>query len=290
MNALETAVRKLKRGLGLGSHSPLVARMRPAYDSLLNFCYRQRGLSRLINHQDTVRIRPAHRYAAENYEPAVFDYLKHQVQPGMVVFDVGAHVGLFTVLLARWVGSSGRIFAFEPSEGTCAALKDHLALNHVADRVCVCPLAVSDREGTALLYTIANCPENTLSATHARLPEEHTQQNVVSVTTIDAFCASQSLIPNIIKIDIEGFELHALHGARQTLTRRRPVVVAEMHPMNWPEIGVTAAEVEQLLSEVNYRLRPLEGQANPLAEYGHVVLEPIESIFRQRPMMSDLMM
>ncbi len=56
-------------------------------------------------------------------------------------------------------------------------------------------------------------------------------------------------------------------------------MVVEMHPMNWPEIGVTAAHVEQLLSEVNYRLRPLEGQAHPLAEYGHVVLEPIESIF-----------
>ena len=45
------------------------------------------------------------------------------------------------------------------------------------------------------------------------------------------------------------------------------------------EIGVTAGQLEQLLSEVNYRLRPLEGQADTLAEYGHVVLEPIESIF-----------
>jgi FkbM family methyltransferase len=261
--------------------------MRPAYDSLLNFCYGQRGLPRVINNEETVRIRPAHRYAAENYEPAVFDYLKHQVQPGMVVLDVGAHVGLFTVLLARWVGPSGRIFAFEPAEGTCEALKGHLALNHVANRVCVCPLAVSDREGTALLYTIANCPENTLSATHGRLPEEHTRENLVTVTTIDAFCASQSLVPNIIKIDIEGFELHALRGTRQTLARRRPIVVTEMHPMNWPEIGVTAAQIEQLLNEINYRPRPLEGQSDPLAEYGHVVLEPIESIFRQRPVMSD---
>src|SRR5437867_11525186 len=118
MNALEKAVRTFKRGLRLRSSSPLVARMRPAYDSLLNFYYGQRGLVRVINDQELVRIRPAHRYAAENYEPAVFDYLKHQVQPGMVVFDVGAHVGLFTVLLARWVGPSGRVFAFEPAPVT----------------------------------------------------------------------------------------------------------------------------------------------------------------------------
>jgi len=279
MNTLETAVRTFKRGLGLSSRSRLVARMRPAYDSLLNFWYGQHGLVRVINDQETVRIRPAHRYAAETYEPAVFDYLKRKVQAGMVVFDVGAHVGLFTVLLARWVGPSGRIFAFEPAPGTHAALIDHLALNQVADRVCVSPLAVSDQEGIAFLYTMANCPENTLSATHHRLPQP--QKHRVRVTTLDAFCASQSLVPDIIKIDIEGFELHALRGARETLIRQRPIVVVEMHPMNWPEIDVTAAQVDQFLSELNYRLRPLEGQADPLGEYGHVVLEPIESIFWQ---------
>jgi FkbM family methyltransferase len=279
MNTLETAVRTFKRGLGLSSRSPLVARMRPAYDSLLNFWYGHRGLVRVINDQETVRIRPAHRYAAETYEPAVFDYLKRKVQAGMVVFDVGAHVGLFTVLLARWVGPSGRIFAFEPTPGTHSALIDHLALNQVADRVCVSPLAVSDQEGIAFFYTMANCPENTLSTTHGRLPEP--QKHPVRVTTLDIFCASQSLFPDIIKIDIEGFELHALRGAREILIRHRPIVVVEMHPMNWQEIDVTAAQVDQLLSELNYRLRPLEGQADPLTEYGHVVLEPIESIFWQ---------
>src|SRR5439155_3307091 len=191
-----------------------------------NFCYGQRGLVRVINDQDTVRIRPDHRYAAETYEPAVFDYLKRKVQAGMMVFDVGAHVGLFTVLLARWVGPSGRIFAFEPAPGTRAALVDHLALNQVADRVCVSPLAVSDQEGSAFLYTMANCPENTLSATHGRLPQP--REIPVSVTTIDAFCAAQALVPDILKIDIEGFELHALRDARQTLIRRRPVMVVEM--------------------------------------------------------------
>jgi FkbM family methyltransferase len=276
MNTLEAAVRSFKRGLGLSSSSRLVARMRPAYDSLLNFCYGKRGLVRVLNGQDAVRIRPAHRYVAENYEPAVFDYLKRQVQAGMVVFDVGAHVGLFTVLLARWAGSTGRVFAFEVAPVTRLALMDHLALNDLADRVCVCPLAISDQEGRAFLYAIANSPENTLSAIHGRLP----RGQGAPITTIDGFCAAQALVPDIIKIDIEGFELHALRGARQTLARQRPIVVAEMHPMNWPEIGVTAGQIEQFLSEMNYRPRPLESQADPLAEYGHVVLEPIERIFR----------
>jgi FkbM family methyltransferase len=273
MNALETAVRQFKRGLGLSSNSPLLARMRPAYDSLLNLCYGKRGLMRVLNGQERVRVRAAHRYATEDYEPAVFHYLKRHVLPGAVVLDVGAHVGLFTVLLARWAGPTGHVYAFEPTPVTRTALVDHLTLNKVVGQATVCPIAVSDEEGTSFLYTVSNCPENTLSSKHGRLPQA--ESTPVTVTTIDAFCTARSLAPTLIKIDIEGFEIHALCGARQTLARHHPTLVVEMHPMNWPEIGVTRTQVEHVLGTFRYRLMPLDGQADPLAEYGHVVLEPI---------------
>jgi FkbM family methyltransferase len=273
MNKLETAVRKFKRGLRLSSNSRLVARMRPAYDSLLSICYGRRGLVRVLNGQERVRVRAAHRYATEDYEPPVFDYLKRHVRPGAVVIDVGAHVGLFTVLLARWAGPTGHVYAFEPTPVTRTALLDHLTLNRVAGQATVCPAAVSDEEGTCFLYTVSNCPENTLSSQHGRLPQA--QGTPVTVTTIDKFCVARSLAPTVIKIDIEGFEIHALRGARQTLARHRPTLVVEMHPMNWPEIGVARTEAEQVLATLPYRLTPLDGQGDPLVEYGHVVLEPI---------------
>jgi FkbM family methyltransferase len=273
MNALETAVRQVKRGLGLSSNSPLVARMRPAYDSLLNLCYGKHGLMRVLNGQERVRVRAAHRYATEDYEPAVFHYLRRYVQPGAVVLDIGAHVGLFTVLLARWAGPTGRVYAFEPTPVTRGALLDHLKLNEVADSATVCPFAVSDEEGNSVLYSVSNSPENTLSSEHGRLPRA--EGTPVTVTTIDAFCAARSLTPTLIKIDIEGFEIHALRGAKQTLARHRPTLVVEMHPMNWPEIGVTRAQLEQVLATLPYRMTPLDGQDDPLVEYGHVVLEPI---------------
>lgn len=273
MNALETTVRVFKRGLGLSSRSPLVARMRPAYDSLLNYCYGRRGIVRVINGREPIRIRPAHRYAAEHYEPAVFDYLKAKIQPGAVVLDVGAHVGLFSVLLARWAGPGGHVFAFEPTPVTRAALSDHLTLNRVANQVTVCPFAVSDKEGSSFVYTVSNSPENTLSPIHGRLT--NASAVAIEMTTIDAFCAARKISPTLIKIDIEGFELHALRGAKRTLIRHRSLVVAEMHPMNWPEIGVSREQVIEVLNDVNYRLNPLDSQIDPFSEYGHVVLEPI---------------
>jgi len=56
--------------------------------------------------------------------------------------------------------------------------------------------------------------------------------------------------------------------------KHRPVVVVELHPMNWPEIGVDRRQVAELLKELRYQLTPLDGQTDPLAEYGHVVLQP----------------
>ena len=272
MNALERTVRGLKGGLRLSSNSRFVARLRPAYDSLLHLCYGRRGLVRVLNGQEPIRIRPAHRYAAEHYEPAVFNYLKQKIRPGDRVLDVGAHVGIFTVLLARWSGPSGHVFAFEPTPVTRAALTDHLHLNGVEDRVTVCPLAVSDNEGKSFVYTVSNSPENTLSPVHGRLT--NASAIAIEMTTIDAFCARRQICPDLIKIDIEGFELHALRGAKRTLTKHRPVVVVELHPMNWPEIGVDRRQVAELLKELRYQLTPLDGQTDPLAEYGHVVLQP----------------
>jgi FkbM family methyltransferase len=229
-------------------------------------------LVRVINGQETIRVRATHRYADENYEPTVFNYLKQSLPPGAVVLEVGAHVGTFTVLLARWVGPTGLVYAFEPAPRPRSALEDHLALNRVRERVRVVPAAVSDRSGLARFFASSFSPENTLSPKHTRFSEADGIE--ITVTTIDAFCCEHNVVPSLLKIDVEGFELHALRGAVRTLTSYRPPVVVEFHPMNWPEIGVEPCQISTLLAELGYRVVCLDGQDDPLAEYGHVALEP----------------
>lgn len=273
MNSLESAVRTVKRLTGIHSGSPLVASVRPAYDLVLNSLYGRRGLPRVINNDERIYVRPSHRYAHEDYEPQVYRYIKELLKPGAIVLDVGAHVGLFTILLARWVGATGRVFAFEPTPATRVALSDHLALNGVADRVEVIGEAVSDEVGEAILHAVCFSPENTLNAVHSRLgPAEKVR---VPVTTVDAFCVARKLKPALLKIDIEGYEWHALRGAKETIASCRPNVLIEVHPMNWSEIGESLGTAAETLKDLGYRAMPLEGQADPLAEYGHVVLEPI---------------
>jgi FkbM family methyltransferase len=270
MNPFETTVRLFKRGLGLKSSSHLVASVRPAYDFLLSNLYGKGGLSRVIGGDEAILVRVDCRNIAENYEPALYRYLRSSVRPGGTILDVGAHVGEFSILMARWAGSEGHVYAFEPTPVTRTALEDHLTLNEVEDRISVIPMAVSDDCGTAEFYVVSDSPENTLSQKHTRLPGA--EKVTVKVTTIDAFCAERRLVPRLIKMDIEGFELHALRGARETLLSHRPLVVVEMHPMNWPEIGVDRSDIAGLINSIGYSVVGLEAQSDPLGEYGHVAL------------------
>ena len=96
-------------------------------------------------------------------------------------------------------------------------------------------MAVSDSCQTVKLYVESNSPENTLSNSHSRLPSALALD--VTSTTIDDFCGRHQISPTLIKIDIEGFELHALRGGRETLARFRPKIVLELHPMNSARSG-----------------------------------------------------
>ena len=69
------------------------------------------------------------------------------LQPGMIVYDIGANVGLYTLLAARRVGPTGQVFAFEPGSQNVSFLKRHLAMNRVAN-VTVIEAAVGERSGT----------------------------------------------------------------------------------------------------------------------------------------------
>ncbi len=271
MNTLENVVKTLRSGIPLRNDSAWIRRMSPAYEWLLDSLYGRRGLTRHLS-GETVRVRPAFRALREDREPRVFAALRRFVRPGATVLDVGASFGEFAIVLARWCGPSGRVIAFEPTPVTSAALRDHLALNGLLDRVEVVDAAISDYVGTGTLHTIGRSGENTLNSAYfgtAATPL------TVAVTTIDAHCDSTGITPDVIKLDVEGLEFHALRGAVSTLRRSRAPIVVELHPASWAGVGDDAEAGEQLIRELGYRAVPLEGQRGHLAEGGHMLLEAV---------------
>jgi FkbM family methyltransferase len=165
-------------------------------------------------------------------EPEVQRALQEFVEPGQVVYDVGANIGFFTLLLARLVGPGGRVFAFEPMPENAVALRHNVALNGLAN-VTVVQKAVSSESGTAQLLLSPH------SAFHSLDLEGASKRDVlgpksgeisVETITLDEFVAEDPVrVPDLIKLDVEGAEVIALEGMRRVLESAQPLLLCELH-------------------------------------------------------------
>jgi FkbM family methyltransferase len=147
--------------------------------------------------------------AMDRYEPGTTRLFKETVNPGMVVVDIGAHVGYYTLLAAKQVGPKGKVYSFEPEQDNHALLLKNIAMNGY-DNVVVTQMAVSDRMGSSTLY-LADLDSGRHSMYQHGLPERGSTP--VNTTTLDSFLASEEW-PHIdlVKIDVEGAEVSVLDG------------------------------------------------------------------------------
>jgi FkbM family methyltransferase len=192
------------------------------------------------------------RYYGRNYDPAKRLFLARNACRGTDVLDLGAHIGIYTVTMARNVGPAGRVHAFEPAPDTRAALREVLALNQCERSVEVRGDAVSELAGDADLYLTGASVSNANSLVGAAGAGAAIRVNTVSV---DEYVAQHGLDVGLMKIDIEGAELMVLRGARATLRRCRPALTVEVHPRQLLDAGGSSHELFVLLEEFGYAVR-----------------------------------
>lgn len=248
---------------------------RRAYEAALATLAGRRGLTRVLNGHERVRVDPGqrHRFPAA-YEPDVCALLRRSVAKGSIALDVGANVGFYALCLAEWVGASGHVYAFEPNPAARSVLDHHLRLNELTGRVTSVGVAVAEAPGRTRFHASGSDGMSRLQAPNPLVTGS--LEIEVSVTSIDAYCAQHALAPDWILIDIEGFEAAALLGARTVATQRGHAVriVVEFHPSIWESSGWPRSRMARILDDLGLVPRPLQGQRDPLGEYGHVLLEP----------------
>jgi FkbM family methyltransferase len=211
---------------------------------------------------ETIRVDPDYRHLAWNAEE--YAALKHYARAGATILDIGANVGAYTLLFAGWAGETGHVYAFEPAAASRAGLERHLSLNGLTARVTVRREAIGDRSGSVAFIDAGTHGDNRV------VPAGSTRTTEVPSVSIDEFCESHDLAPDVIKVDIEGAELAALRGARRTIARRGPALAlfVELHPGIWPSIGVTRADIDEELRRQSLVVEALPGVADPWAMEG----------------------
>jgi FkbM family methyltransferase len=164
----------------------------------------------------------------------------------MTVFDIGAHVGFYTLLMARVVGDSGRVFAFEPWPPNLADCLAHLRMNRVAN-VVVVPAAVGNAGGLASFASGD-------SSTTGKVVSVDTAVRVASVT-LDALVALEGFpVPDVVKVDVEGAESRVLEGAQMLLRRCDATWFIALHSRAQKKACL------HLLADAGYAVSGLNGQ------------------------------
>lgn len=197
------------------------------------------------------------RCAACAKEPWTVEWIEHWIQPGDVLFDIGANVGAYSLVAASHTVGQARVYAFEPAYHTYAALCDNIVRNGFADCITPLPVALSDattlvrfdyralRPGTAR-HRLVNSPADANAETREFAPAY--SQPVLAYRLDDVIALHGLPRPNHLKLDVDGAEVAVLEGARETLAG--PEVISLMI-----EVHVHQAErVVALLESLGFRL------------------------------------
>jgi FkbM family methyltransferase len=183
--------------------------------------------------------------------------LKRLLPPDGSFIDVGANIGTFTLVAAR-CAVRGQVHAFEPSAHHFARLAHNVALNDFKN-VTLNRKGLYDQPGEAVLFLPSQTGEmnNSGAASLYTSGLEETRQvsEAVSLIRLDDYVREKSIgRVDIIKIDIEGAELKALEGARETIARFRPLVFMELDLDNLGRAERSPEEVLQYWKSLNYEV------------------------------------
>jgi FkbM family methyltransferase len=201
-----------------------------------------------------------------SYEPEVRAQIKRWLAPGQTAVDVGANVGWHALLMASIVGPGGRVYAFEPNDSTRARLTAAIDANG-SSQISVDPRALSDRIGTAGFQApqAGEVWDGTGRLTSAPAGSSRPDASVECVT-LDAFVKERGIESlALVKIDVEGWELSVLRGARRTLETLCPAIVFEYDPAYVARCGGSGAALTACLADAGYVLFQLDPRRAPLA-------------------------
>ena len=183
----------------------------------------------------------AHLYGT--YEPEMREAFEKLVEPGFVVYDVGAHAGYHALTCALLTGPRGQVIAFEPRQSNWKSIARQLEANPDLP-VRLLPVALSNRDGMAMFDDSVGSSEGMIC------PNGRTR---VETRSLDSLVTSGEIPPpHLIKIDVEGHEPEVLAGAQGVISTHRPIVIADYN------VGDTVQAMRAALERHGYEVMPSE--------------------------------
>lgn len=193
------------------------------------------------------------------------------IKPGETALDIGANYGLWSYHLAKAVGPTGRVYAFEPVPFTASAFRMVARMLKFDEVVLInkgCaeksgqlrftqPLQDNGRIAAGLVYR-SERDDTRIDPASISKNWTKTREIVCEVVAIDEYLPGLNNVA-LIKTDVEGADLWALQGARKTIERNKPVIVCEIHPAHLKAFGITVVEMFSFFRDLGYEAYHLDG-------------------------------
>jgi FkbM family methyltransferase len=218
-------------------------------------------------------------------EPGTVEWIKKSVKPGDIFYDVGANIGIYTILAAHCTGISGKVYAFEPHSANFTRLLDNISANSFQGIIVPCSFALNDRQG---FFDFKYSSRDASSADN-QLVSSPEQMNVASdaitkelkaATSIDMLLdIGKCLPPDHVKIDVDGIEISILKGMQSLLNgKNRPMSVqVEVGQLHKDEILNFMQDNNYILSEKHYTaagLRKINQGQDPVTQVFNAIFNP----------------
>lgn len=175
------------------------------------------------------------------------------------VFDVGAHIGLYSLPVSSHLYPRGCVYAFEPSDKNCAIFQKHLRYNNINNiQLFSCLVGEHEEQNVPFFERLDDIDDmnSIVVKKNFHLYTKTFKQQI----TIDHFCIERALSPEVIKIDVEGAELRVLKGAKIIITRYHPVIILSVHLEQLKLLGESIEELKNTITNFGYRIYDDKGK------------------------------
>lgn len=212
----------------------------------------KKGLTRIVDGQKIRFPVKYFRYYPKKFEPETTDFVLKNCKYGDTVIDIGAHMGLYTVLMARKVGIQGRVYSFEPSPSNKKIVEQLVSINGVLENVEIYENAVGEKNKKTAFYVFEH--EASFSNSLIDYKSETPKKKIsIDVICLDDFVQKKNITQiNCIKMDAEGAELDILIGAEKIIKKCKPKIRLSVHPPIFVQSGKTIEELWDVIVKYNY--------------------------------------
>ena len=164
------------------------------------------------------------------YEHQIIPFFAEYINTSSIIADMGANIGNHSIVFSKLLQAK-KVYAFEPVAETFNVLKVNIELNALSETVTVENLAIGAKKNFG---SIISSPPNNAGGTEINYNEDG---ELIIITLDDYFIFDEKELPNVLKIDVEGFELEVLKGGYQTITIVKPTIFIEIWKSNYEEVN-----------------------------------------------------